>query len=331
MTPVFHGGRLDEAIAEYGGIKADWLDLSTGINPNAYPVPEISSSTWQRLPDDQAEKRLISAARDYYKVPDHIGLTLGNGTQALIQALPHALGRKTVSIVSPTYDEHRNCWERSGCEVFAAASLDEAVQAGDIVVVVNPNNPTGHVHQPVELEQAANLLAQKSGVLIVDEAFADCCPQCSLVPYIPQNTIVLRSFGKFFGLAGLRLGFAICHEPYAELLRDTQGPWNVSGPALEIGAHAFSDQVWVDNTRLDINEHSKAQTEVLEACGLNMTGNAGLFMEFEHDGASRLYKALMREQILVRPFSDRPTRLRFGLCKNMQDLERLAWALKKHA
>ena len=330
MSAVVHGGRLDAAIAEYGGTRADWLDLSTGINPNPYPLPEVSHASWQRLPDERAHSKLVTAARKYYDVPEEYGLVASNGTQAIIQSLPQILTQNIVAIVSPTYEEHFHCWKLAGCQVVKVDTLKDGIENADIVVVVNPNNPTATTYQAEELSRAADKLSQKSGILIVDEAFGDVMPELSAVPQMLENMIVLRSFGKFFGLAGLRLGFAIASRGISDELSLRQGPWSVSGPALEIGAAAFDDVNWIANTHVTIKQNSKDQAEVVEACGLELIGNAGLFMEFDHLNAATLYEALLKEHILVRSFPERPTRLRFGLCKNMEELERFALTLKRN-
>lgn len=331
MSAIFHGGRLDAAIATYGGTREDWLDLSTGINPTAYPIPELPDYIWHCLPDQKSQDRLIAAANTYYKVQDNYSVVAANGTQGIIQLLPQILAQRSVAIVSPTYEEHYHCWEKSQREVTRVATLEDAIELAEIVIVVNPNNPTAVTYQPDELIAAAKQLEQKQGYLIVDEAFCDVMLELSVVPQQVENIIVLRSFGKFFGLAGLRLGFAICHHQIADNLKSRQGPWNVSGPALEIGACAFADTHWIRSTRLSIKQHSKAQAEVVSACGLELIGNAGLFMEFDHEDAKHIHEALLKAHILTRPFPQRPTRLRFGLCENMATLERFAWVLKKNA
>jgi len=331
MSAIIHGGRLDAAIAKHGGGRDDWLDLSTGINPNSYPVPELHTDIWKRLPDERAVNSLNLAARNYYNVPDHVGLIAGNGTQTLIQLLPLLLGQKKIAVVSPTYEEHAYCWENAGRNVLKVDTLESAVKSAEIVIVVNPNNPTGFTYSPEILLEGAEQLAAKSGFLIVDEAFGDLMPELSVVPNVSENMIVFRSFGKFFGLAGLRLGFAICKKTLCQAMDARLGPWNVSGPALEIGALALNDTRWIENTRDQINSNCADQVEVISVCGLKLVGSAGLFMEFEHTNASAIYEGLLKDHILVRPFPQRPTRLRFGLCKNMEELERLAWALKKHA
>ena len=123
MSSVFHGGRIDDAITEFGGSLESWLDLSTGINPNSYTVPEIANAAWQRLPDRLAQAQLINTAKRYYQVSETMDIVVGNGTQALIQNLPQIFKHKTVAIVSPTYDEHRHCWEKSGRKVVKSETL----------------------------------------------------------------------------------------------------------------------------------------------------------------------------------------------------------------
>lgn len=331
MSDVLHGGRLDKAMATHGGKRENWIDISTGINPNAYPIPELKDYSWQSLPDQASQDKLTASASAYNRVKDDYGVVSANGTQAIIQLLPQLLSQQSVAIVSPTYEEHYHSWAKAQRDITRVATLDRAVECAEIVVVVNPNNPTAVTYQPDELVATAKQLQQKQGFLIVDEAFCDVMPELSVISKQKENIIVLRSFGKFFGLAGLRLGFAICHKSIVHSLLSMQGPWSVSGPALEIGAVAFSDSNWIETTRLAIKQHSKAQAEVVAACGLKLIGNAGLFMEFEHPHASDIYEGLLKEHILTRPFPDRLTRLRFGLCMNMETLERFAWALKKYA
>ncbi len=331
MTNILHGGRLDAAMAEYGGLREEWLDLSTGINPNPYLVPELPPECWERLPDESAEQALEAASRQYYNVQSERHVVAGNGTQAFIQLLPDVLAHKTIAVVSPSYEEHAHSWEKASRQVSRSDTLSKAVKLAEIVVVVNPNNPTGFRHHPEELLKAADALAKKSGFLIVDEAFCDVMPELSLVPEMTDNIIILRSFGKFFGLAGLRLGFAVCNRGIAQILKEKLGPWRVSGPALQIGAIAMKDGDWIRKTRMEIEQHSKSQAEVLEVCGLKQVGNAGLFMEFESSSSAAIHQGLLQQQILVRSFPKRRNRLRFGLCKDMDALERLAFALKKFA
>lgn len=325
MSEVFHGGGLDAAIAKYGGERRDWLDLSTGINPNAYPVADLPDDVWQQLPDKGAEKALIDAAREYYQVLQDRAIVAAPGTQALIEMLPDIIKADSVSILSPTYGEHANAWEKKGVAV-SLIDHPEAVKSKDVLVIVNPNNPTGQVHG----DEALVALASKVKLLIVDEAFCDTCPEESIVPVMPDNVIVLKSFGKFFGLAGLRLGFAICSDELAKDMQSRLGPWAVSGPALAIGARAFQDKHWIDQTCSLLIEQSRQLAAMLSGYGFHIEGSTPLFVYAKHENAGDVFDHMAKHHILVRPFPERPNYLRFGLCKNDETLKRLETALKSY-
>ncbi|MEM9277658.1 MAG: threonine-phosphate decarboxylase CobD [Pseudomonadota bacterium] len=324
MSEVFHGGGLDAAIARYGGRPEEWLDLSTGINPNPYPVPEISPETWARLPDKHAEQALLGAARQYYRVPDGFEIVAAPGTQALIQLLPRLLKAKEIAVVSPTYGEHRHVWKLSGSNVTEIAEPDEIKAFTGAAVVVNPNNPDCRVHSVRSLVTFAG----KLDFLVVDEAFCDTMPENSLVPTMPENAVVLKSFGKFFGLAGLRLGFAICKKEWAERFKSMMGPWAVSGQAIELGSTAFTDVQWIQNTRQSLLEKSRALATILQNAGLKIEGQNPLFVYARHDNAMQIHGDLAKRRILVRSFSERRDHLRFGLCKDHDEFSRLEAALK---
>lgn len=321
MADVFHGGRLDAAIAIYGGNREEWLDLSTGINPNPYPVPEVSADAWTRLPDASAEQNLLDAARDYYQVPETFEIVTAPGTQAIIELLPRVISSSDVSIVSPTYSEHENVWRKAGLSTHQTVGLNGAANT---FVVVNPNNPTTHVWAPSELLGAA----ERCENLILDEAFSDPVSDCSIIPHIRDNMIVLRSFGKFFGLAGLRLGFAVCASSMASRLRSLIGPWAVSGPALQIGADALRNMEWISDTVYRLQVDSENLSKVLENNGFVLEGINPLFVSAKHQKADEVFEFLAKKHILVRPFPGRKGYLRFGLCKNSGELERLEQALK---
>lgn len=325
---VFHGGRLDLAMRKYGGKREDWIDLSTGINPNGYRVADLEDHLWQRLPDMKALEDLLAAARRFYRVPEHMGIVAGSGTQSLIELLPHVVSSKRVAIVSPTYGEHAHSWRKGGAHIEHISKGDAIPRLCNVVLVVNPNNPDTEIHFRDELVSMASEMRLRNGYLIVDEAFCDPDPDLSIVPVMPDNVIVYRSFGKFFGLAGLRLGFLIASNAVTHPLENLLGPWNVSGPALEIGRQAFLDQKWVDDTRKTLKEKAKAQAEMMAENGLEICGINPLFVFAGHEKSTEIFEKLAHDKILVRPFPEMPSRLRFGLCKNEMELLRLEKALK---
>ena len=227
-----HGGDLDEAVELFGHPKRAWLDLSTGINPTPYADASITNESLWNLPR-AFQDGLSDAARRYYGVPDGTPVVAAPGSQAVLQALPTLLSGRTVAVVSPTYDEHAQTWRDCGHRVTEISDLASASEA-DVLVLVNPNNPDGRIYPPSALVEAARVLGERGGLLLVDEAFADVAPQASVIPQIGGlPIIVVRSFGKFFGLPGLRLGFAVGAPHHIEALRRRLGPWSVSGPAIE--------------------------------------------------------------------------------------------------
>ena len=326
MVEVFHGGGLDAARSQYGGDLTDWLDVSTGINPSPYPVPEIAQTMFHRLPDKGLEQALLDAARHYYNVPEGMEIVAAPGTQSLLQILPALLEAVSVEVASPTYNEHANSWTKAGSELYEVSSFSDGQFSNCAAVVVNPNNPTAQVRSGNELVE----LASRRQWLIVDEAFCDPEPGQSILPHLAnaKNVVVLKSFGKFFGLAGLRLGFAVCNDELALDIRSRLGPWAVSGPALSIANEALRNADWITATRKDLHEKSDALAQVLETSGLQIKGKNPLFVYTSSDSSESIREGLARQHILVRYFPERSGFLRFGLCRDNAELQRLSEALK---
>ena len=311
--PVPHGGDLDAARARFPDAPGPWIDLSTGINPEPYPLPELPPEAWSQLPQWSDEWRLAQAAARRYGADRPESVVCAPGTQAIIQMLPRLVPRRQVAVLGPTYGEHAAAWRRVGHDVREVSDLALAGDA-EVVVVVNPDNPTGRIVVPDALHEVARRLADARGLLVVDEAFADVGPrEMSVAPDLPPATVVLRSLGKMYGLAGLRLGFAIAHEDIAHRLRDALGPWAVSGPALAIGAAALADDDWLDAAIASLGRAAQRLDGVLGACGSTVLGGTSLFRLAAHREAPRIAEALGRHGILVRRFPHQPTWLRFGL------------------
>jgi len=323
-----HGGDLTAAELRFGRPEQGWLDLSTGINPFSYPLPELPPARWERLPDNNLETALRFAAADYYGLEDPEQVVPASGTQILIQLLPRLRSFSSVAIVGPTYGEHTTCWVNAGHQVMPCETLDRIVDA-DVVVVVNPNNPDGRQHDPQRLLEIADKLAQRGGLLIVDEAFGDVTPELSLAAHVGPGLMVLRSFGKFFGLAGLRLGFALCDLATARMLRQVIGPWLVGGPALEIGRQALSDTAWIAATRQKLAEETQLLDQIIQDAGLSVLGGTTLFRLVNAGRAWALYEFLGQRGILVRPFAASPRWLRFGLPPGKPGRDRLRAALSE--
>jgi cobalamin biosynthesis protein CobC len=327
-TPkLVHGGDLSEAIIRFGMPEAGWLDLSTGINPVAYPNTTIDPSNLWNLPQQAVLDRLLGAARSFYGLTADAGFVAAPGTQAILQCLPGLRGSSDVAIIAPTYEEHAETWRAGGHRVRMVDRLADA-ESADVVVVVNPNNPDGQSYSPNVLISLAENLATKGGLLVVDQAFTDPTPELSLASKadIP-GLILLHSFGKFFGLAGLRLGFASGAQETISLLKQKLGPWAVSGPALEIGARAYADEVWAMETRTRLTQDRARLDQILSKSGFEIVGGTDLFRLGAHEKAGEIYHLLGEAGILVRPFPDYPKWLRFGLPGNEVAFSRLATAL----
>jgi cobalamin biosynthesis protein CobC len=321
-----HGGALDAAEARFGKPPGGWVDLSTGINPWPWKPGEISADAWNRLPDSAAYTRLRNAAARYFGAHPE-ALMAAPGSQALIQAVPRIVRRGHVAILGFTYAEHDRCWRLAGHRVTAEESL-EAAAGADCVIVTNPNNPDGRQVEPARLLDLAAMLAARGGLLIVDEAFADVTPDLSVaVQAGTPGLCVLRSFGKFFGLAGLRLGFALGTAELVALLEEHLGPWAVAGPALEIGAAAMDDADWIADTRVRLANAARDLDALIEHHGLAVVGGTDLFRLARTPHAAALYEHLGRQGILVRSFDAKPEWLRFGLPPDAAAWERLRAAL----
>jgi cobalamin biosynthesis protein CobC len=328
-APWYHGGNINAAQRLFPDAPKPWIDLSTGINPVPYPVGDIPASAWTRLPQPADLNDLETAARLAYGAGAAAEVVAAPGTQAIIQWLPYIFRARRVSILGHTYGEHAQCWRATGAETVAAQSLTD-FDSCDVGVVVNPNNPDGRIIEPDRLAVAAATFAERGGLLVVDEAFMDVVPPTmSLIPVLPRaGAIVLRSFGKAYGLAGLRLGFAVAPGGLGARLRDALGPWAVSGPAVEIGRRALADREWLAAAQSRLKEDSKRLDHLLVAAGFAIVGGTPLFRLAEREDAASWFDRLGRAGILTRPFPDRPSALRFGTPSSETEWGRLKTALR---
>jgi cobalamin biosynthetic protein CobC len=314
--PIAHGGGLIAARRRHPTAPAPWIDLSTGINPVPYPLPALPPAALSRLPEPEDVAALEAVAAAAYGAPDAALLVAAPGTQSLIHLLPRLIPARRGGGLGPPKAAHAAAGRLAGAAVREIDSLDRAGDA-QAVVVCNPNNPDGRRHPVAVLLAQAARLADAGGLLVVDEAFADLDADPggeSLVPALPRDgLVVLRSFGKTYGLAGLRLGFAAASAALARRIRAAQGPWAVSGPALLAGRLGLADAPWraaaaarlaVDGARLD---------DLLAGAGCTKRGGTPLFRLVAHPDAAGLADLLGDAGILVRRFAAQPDWLRFGI------------------
>ncbi|GHE02132.1 alpha ribazole-5'-P phosphatase [Defluviimonas sp. 20V17] len=320
-----HGGNLDQAIARFGGAAGDWIDLSTGINRRPYPIPPLPPEIWHALPGREAQRTLIAAAAQAYRTDAAI-LPLA-GAQAAIQLIPRLTAPGRARVLAPTYNEHAAALRAAGWSVEEVAAPADLAGA-DLAVLVNPNNPDGRRIAPADLRA----LAGRVGRLVVDESFADPEPDLSVAGDCGAlaGLLVLRSFGKFYGLAGLRLGFAIGAEDDIGRLAAMAGPWAVSGPALDIGARALRDDDWAAATRARLDTETPRIDALARAAGWRLIGGTALFRLYDTPGGTAAQAALARHRIWSRVFPDKPGWLRLGLPGDAEEWTRLGRAMKEH-
>lgn len=316
-----HGGALLAAAARYGIEPADWLDLSTGINPAGWPAPPVPAAVWQRLPE--AEDGLAQAAAAYYGCSEILPVA---GSQAAIQTLPRLRAASRVGVPHPAYAEHAHAWRAAGHAVVAwDAGL--GVDALDVLVLVHPNNPSGQTYTLAELLDWHARLAARGGWLVVDEAFIDATPEASVARLCPRpGLVVLRSLGKFFGLAGARVGFVLAEPALLGALDDRLGPWAVSAPSRWVARAALADTAWQHAARPAVLAAGARLADLLRNHGLAPAGGTALFQWVRTPEAADWHDRLARQGILTRLFADPPS-LRFGLPHHESDWARLAAAL----
>jgi len=323
-----HGGNI-EAASRYFDIPIEcWLDLSTGVNPNSYHIPDIPASAYCSMPYQQAS--FIQAVARYYENDQFVAL---NGTQQAITILPSVLDHLPVLLPEVGYQEHHRAWLRNGNEIVEYPAFNHATAVEFIshaiarnpaqhIVVINPNNPSGLSFSPDTLRSWASAL-QSGATLIVDEAFIDCGPSKSVLPsHMHANMVVLRSFGKFFGLAGIRLGFCFAAESVLQSLSSMVNSWDVNGPAQVIATQAFQDQLWIDALRaqsaINIEQRQQLFAGLFDHLPVQYQTHQALFSSYvlPHNAAMAVYEGFAYLGILLRliPHSDQYTILRIGQC-----------------
>jgi cobalamin biosynthetic protein CobC len=324
---TYHGGALEVARRLAPNALEPWIDLSTGVNPHAYPLPDLEPEAWSRLPETGALAKLESAAARRYGV-SAASVVAGPGSQALTHTLAHILRRGAVGALTPTYGGFAEAFAAAGARVAEVKRLED--MAGlDVSIVVNPNNPDGRIIPRGDLLALHERLARRGSVLIVDEAFADFDAEESLAPSLPASgAVVLRSFGKAYGLAGLRLGFALVSPDIAPSLRAALGPWPVSGPAIAIGIRALADSDWLEATGARLGKDTARLDALLREGGWRIIGGTRLFRLAAHVRARAAFEQLLAAGILARPFADAADLLRFGIPRDENAWERLAAALR---
>jgi len=322
-----HGGDIYRAINMFGGNKNEWLDLSTCINLSPYPLPNIHESSWRRLPEVDKILELLQVARGCYSIPDKLNVYCCAGVQSVIQILPLVTPASTMLICEPTYSEYKICFERLKWNIksFSLENLPFISLENKCVLAVNPNNPTGMVWPPEVLHD----ISTRAKLLIIDESFMDTYPDGSFVKYInTDNVIILRSCGKFYGLAGARLGFAISSSQYISSITKLLGPWPVSGPAIDIGIAALSDKKWSQDNIKSLQERRNQLDDIALSNGWKLVGGTHLFGLYETEEAAIVRNILAKQYIWIRTFNFSDKWIRIGTPGLPQHITRLEQALR---
>lgn len=328
LAPPDHGGNLGAARQMFPAAPEPFLDLSTGINPHPYPLPTLPPETSTRLPDPAGLAKLLAVAAEAYGAPSPAHVVAASCSQILVALTAFLLARGRASILAPTYTEHARVAELAGHNVVEAADVTQLAESR-IAIVVNPNNPDGRIVTKDALLALADRLRRRGGLLLVDEAFMDVGPYgVSLADQVGRgNIVVLRSFGKFYGLPGLRLSFAIAPPEIATRIATGVGPWPVGGASLAVGTSALADMAWREKTRGALAEAAARLDGLLARSGLEIAGGTSLFRLVRARDAGQLFQRLGEAGILVRRFVEHPTWLRFGLPNGEAAWQRLGAAL----
>lgn len=321
-----HGGDLLEAQKKYKDV-SEWMDLSSGINPNPYKDFNLERSIYNSLPSRQANIELLSVAAVYYKLKIDSKIIAYQGAQGLISIFPYIFSEikeKKVQVYSPTYIEHYKSWINAGYKTELIDSFEKEIDPSGIIIVVNPNNPDGKLFNKDKLIILHNRIQEKNGLLIIDESYMDPTPDEGFNYSIEnKNIIIIRSFGKFFGLPGLRLGFAFGDHKYINRISNSIGPWPVSTSSIDIALKAMSDIKWVKQTINQLEILSKQLEEALNDINIPIIGGTLLFKLVKCEDAAKMHHLLAKDGIWTRKFIYNKKWLRLGIPKDQVELNYL--------
>lgn len=325
-----HGGNIDFAKKTFPQVRLPWLDLSTGINPYHYPI-SLDLSLYETLPLSSCEKSLRNIASAYYGCRDETYVAVAPGTQILIALLPLLLKVREVYVFCPTYGEHLFSWQQAGIKVTKIFDIDHfdalSNKKNTVAVFCNPNNPNGRIIKPARLADLIQKWGQAGNHFILDEAYMDFSGKGMSYLLPCPGLIILRSFGKTFGLAGLRVGFLLASPEMVQKIRSVLGSWSVNGPALQIASQALQDKVWKSEVQSQLQIQQKRLDSLLLKYSLRLVGGTLLFRLFYHENAQNLWEHLASHGIWVRKFDYTPYWLRFGMLHKEEEWQRLETVL----
>lgn len=324
-----HGGCLSAFQRAYPMAPSPWYDLSTGVNPFHYPFNGHFASSLCALPEAEKLDALRHAAAQAYDSCAE-DIVAAPGTQTIIGLMPYLLAPPRVYIEAPTYSGHEESWHGAHIQCESRSDLmNTQIDPGCTYILCRPNNPDGRRNTILELQDFATHVQGHDGTLVIDASFADF--EFENVSEIVQNpaVIMLRSFGKTFGLAGLRLGFAVSKHPVMKRLAVALGPWPLHGSALSIGTEALNDKTWRRETAKKLLANQQRLQEMMSSAGLTYLGGTHLFSLFSHRNAPNLWHRCAINGVATRRFRDRADWLRLGTPGDEDAFYRVRTALSK--
>jgi threonine-phosphate decarboxylase len=298
--PTVHGGDVD-GIARTYGVSADLLiDFSANINPIGPP-----RRTLIRLAREATDRRVIT----HYPDPDYVelrntlartllvpadGLTIANGSVALIAAIVRAIAPGACVLAAPAFAEYRRALRASGCQVrlFPLTAARGFALDGDALVRVldrhrppmcvltNPHNPSGAVTSRTEMLRVLNGARRAKTLLVVDEAFIDYAPTETLVTEAvrSEHLAVLRSVTKFYGMPALRVGYAVSSSRLAGRISAQLPPWPVTTLAASAATEAVQDHGYARRTLASVAEQRRWLSQALGTIGVTVYPSAANFL-----------------------------------------------------
>ena len=319
---IQHGCDIDLAIKKYGGERADWIDLSTGINRTSYPWQESVKVELRDLPSSKLLMGLEKAASRAYKVAEGADTAAVQGAQQIISLLPICLKNyNSVAILGPTYNEYEKAFKSSGIKAETVSEVSK-LSSSDIAIIVNPNNPTGKVIA----EEILDDLSKKVRILIIDESFKMFSSR-RIQKF--DNVIQINSLGKFFGLAGVRLGFVSGPSDFIKSVRVMLGPWPDSSVAAEIGIIALNDKTWISAMEKILLEGSNVLHEACNTKNWKLVGKTNLFHTYATSNCVEVEEQFAAHYIWIRTFDYSKSWVRLGIPTSKYEWARVRQALNQ--
>ncbi|MGT2933974.1 threonine-phosphate decarboxylase CobD [Streptococcus catagoni] len=321
---IEHGGNVQQLAKQLGINVQDCLDFSANINPyglspklKKHLIDHLESLT--QYPDIHYQK-----ARNYladYHGYSRDNVLLSNGAVEIFYQLADQLKPERLLTLSPTFMEYQKAFKQVGARIShlhleaphyqwdfqSLLSQLEDLQEGDVVLICNPNNPTGSLVNNKVLRKVANYLKEKAIFLILDEAFMDFIEDdevYSFISYLADfpNVIVVRSLTKFYAIPGLRLGYAVtCHKTCLQDIAQKRAPWTINALSESAIPLLLSDEHYIAQTRQWLRKEQyflyKAFTAISQISAVKPTAN---YLFFECQAPIDLRQALWQKKIFIR-------------------------------